>query len=66
MKNFFSRIFWFIISIIFIAGYVNNILWLVDHWSRIEILNKIFHLVSLFVFPPLGAILGIAHFFNIF
>ena len=48
---------------IFGFGYISNIVWLFDNWSIIEFGTKFFNIVGVFM-PPLGSILGIAHFFG--
>ncbi len=63
MKEFFGTTFMLVIVVMFGFGYISNIIWLFDNWSIIEFGAKFLNIAGTF-FPPLGAILGIIHFFG--
>ena len=52
----------FIISIIAFAGYVYNIIWMFKNWGGMDTLWRVVHVISIFI-APLGAVLGIYHYF---
>lgn len=41
-------------------GYVNNIIFMFDHWERITFTFKFLYISGVFI-PPLGAIFGLSH-----
>mgnify|MGYP003590936503 CR=1 FL=1 len=63
MKDSFGGILILGIIGIFGFGYISNIIWLFDNWSIIEFGAKFLNIAGVFM-PPLGAILGVAHFFG--
>lgn len=54
----------FMIGIIAIGavGFINNVIWMFDSWHEISWLAKAMGIMGIFI-PPLGAVMGIIHFF---
>lgn len=44
-------------------GYIYNIIWLIDSWPLIGLMEKILNIASIIFFPPIGAIVGLYHYF---
>ncbi len=47
--------------IVFLAGWIYNIVWILDNWDRLSTFSKVIDIFSVFAFP-IGSLLGIMHF----
>lgn len=62
MKDMLSGIGGFVFVITIGLGWIYNLVWIIDNWEHLSTVAKMIDVVSVFFFP-LGAFLGIIHFF---
>lgn len=45
------------------AGYIYNIIWMIDNWNHLETFSKFINVGLMIFIPPFGGIIGIYHWF---
>ena len=51
--------------IIFLGGWIYNIVWILDNWNKLSTFSKVIDIFSVFAFP-IGSFFGLIHFVSSF
>jgi len=49
--------------IIFLGGWIYNIVWILDNWGRLSTFSKVIDIFTVFAFP-IGSLFGLGHFIS--